>query len=124
MWRRLTGKYEFDLREEAVLEAACAQVDNIVELDKALVKAGVVVLGSQGQPRLNPVVTELRQARIALTRLLGDLQLPSDDELRAKTWRQLQAKRAADSRWTEKRRLDERRARIMAKELDGEATGA
>jgi hypothetical protein len=43
-------------------------------------RSGVVASGSRGQPRLAQTVVELRQARLALSRLLGELSLPSSAE--------------------------------------------
>ena len=45
-----------------------------------MARSGVVASGSRGQPRLAQTVVELRQARLALSRLLGELSLPSSAE--------------------------------------------
>lgn len=125
LWGRLNERYSFDPREQAILDAACRQVDLVVELERVLTDDGVIVVGSKGQQRVSGLVAEVRQGRLCLAKLLGDLQLPSEEQQRAATWRSAQAKKAADSRWTRKRELDARRARIMAQELgDGAATGA
>jgi hypothetical protein len=71
----------------------------------------VRVAGSQGQPRLNAMVTELRQGRIAFERLLGSLALPGDEEERTMTAAQKRAQAAADSRWA---RAGKRRRRGAA----------
>jgi hypothetical protein len=57
-----------------------------------------MVLGSAGQPVLHPAVVEARQARLAISRLLGTLSLP-DEEAEPRTVAGLRAQRAARSRW-------------------------
>lgn len=80
LWRRITGDYELDARELVVLEAACRQADDIFRLEKLLDDQGMTVIGSQGQARLNPAFTELRQGRLALSKLLDALALPTEDD--------------------------------------------
>src|SRR4051794_5396169 len=87
LWRAmhaaLPQDVEYDERELAILAQACRQADAVASLDAVLKRDGLTVVGSQGQPRLHPAVTELRQGRIALARLLGDVELPDGkDELR------------------------------------------
>lgn len=38
----------------------------------------LLVAGSTGQPRVNPAVAELRSHRLALSRLLRELDLPAE----------------------------------------------
>jgi hypothetical protein len=70
---------------------------------------GFVVKGSQGQPRLSAAVTEVRQGRLALARLLAELRLPDVDEVvGVNPVRQ----RAARARWNARR--DRRLAAVAA----------
>lgn len=89
---------EFDARELAILHTACRQADMVAQLETALKKDGVVVAGASGQRRLNGTVTELRQSRLALARLLGELGLP-DEIAQPETAATRRARRAAESRW-------------------------
>lgn len=66
---------EFDQRELAVLATAARQADTIASLERAIKRDGVMIVGAAGQRRLNAAVTELRQGRVALARLLGELKV-------------------------------------------------
>lgn len=66
LWRRLMKCFEFDEWEVPLVETACRQADTVAELEAVLLEGGMVVTGSTGQQRLNPAVSELRQARLAL----------------------------------------------------------
>lgn len=59
--------------ELAALVQACALVTTADLLDVAAREAGLMVAGSQGQPVLNPAVTEARQARSAAAGIFGRL---------------------------------------------------
>ena len=55
--------------------------------------------GSQGQMVISPMLSEARQARMGISRLLNMLALPdAEDEPRSQA--SLRAERAARSRWT------------------------
>lgn len=108
LWRRLTGRYEFTVGELLIVEQAARQADLVADLEAALERDGLVVLGSQGQPRLNAVATELRQSRLALGRLLGDLRLPTEDD-RPMSAASLRARHAALARWAPTAQLREAR---------------
>jgi phage terminase small subunit len=114
LWREIQRAVpedaELDEREVAVLREACQQADVNAALAVAVELDGVVVEGSAGQPRLNAAVTELRQGRLALVRLLGELKLPDMDE-RPRSMRSERARRAANSRWEYRDRLAEQRRR-------------
>ena len=84
---------ELDARELALLAHASRQADDIAALERALKRDGVTISGSAGQPRLNAALTELRQGRIALARLLGGLDIPEEEKThtaasqRARRWK-------------------------------------
>jgi P27 family predicted phage terminase small subunit len=79
LWRRMHKSYEVTARWELdLLELACRQADDVAALEAAITETGYMVKGSQGQPRLNPAVTEARLSRAALARMLGQIQLPSE----------------------------------------------
>jgi hypothetical protein len=95
---------DFDLRpdEVVILSEACRVMDIVEQLDKALRGQPLTVPGSAGNIREHPLLSEARQQRLALSRLLRQLDLPEaedvaaiKDELRSKRNRQ-----AAIARWS------------------------
>ena len=80
LWRTIKGDFELDSRQLLVLEQAARQADALAELEDEVARSGVVASGSRGQLRLSQAVVELRQGRIALSRLLGELSLPEKTE--------------------------------------------
>ena len=113
VWRRVLADlgdgWELDARELLILESACRQADGNAQLEAAIDADGVTVRGSMGQPRLNAMVTELRQGRLALERLLASLALPGDEGAGAQTAAQKRASAAASSRWIRSGRRGGRR---------------
>ena len=98
LWSSVTEKYDLRADELRVLEDACREVDLVERLEKALADGDLIVRGSQGQPVANPLVTEIRQHRGQLQRLLGSLKLPDEDG-RAAESRSSSARAAANARW-------------------------
>lgn len=108
LWDSLTVEYEFGPHELAVLAVACRQADDVAGLEALLARDGLVVPGSNGQPRLNAAVTEVRQGRLALSKLLDQLALPADDAPVGLTPASRKAQHAARTRWDRERRRQER----------------
>ena len=102
-------RWRFDERELAVLAMACAQRDEIAQLERVLAKHGPLGVGSKGQPRLSSVLAELRQARLACARLLGDLGLPPAEGDAKVTAASARGRKAAAARWSRVASLQERR---------------
>jgi hypothetical protein len=71
---------EFDEREQALLDLARRQADDIEALEAALKTQGAMVTGSMGQERLNPIFGELRQQRTALARILGAVNFRDESD--------------------------------------------
>lgn len=100
VWRTavndLPDGYEFDGRELLLLERACNQADVNAGLDTLIAKDGYLDVGSAGQTRVSTVVVEARQGRIALARLLGELQFPDENAVprTSRSRRSLEANRA------------------------------
>lgn len=109
LWDRLVGIYDFDEHELALLEVVAHQADDVGRLEALIAKQGVVVAGSNGQPRLSAAVAEVRQGRLALGKLLGLLALP-DEVDKPMTASSRAAKHAADVRWSRVRHQRERLA--------------
>ena len=99
LWRQLHTRLRFEAHELAVLHFAARQADDVRRLEDLLAEQGPVVAGSQGQPRLSPVLAELRQSRLAVGKLLGELRIPDDENSRPLTPAQRRAKKAAEARW-------------------------
>lgn len=92
---------EFDERDLAILALAARQADDVAALERSIRKVGVVVDGSKGQPRLNALVTEARQGRAAVARLLTDLDLDEQEVERPRSPRSRRAQHAAEVRWAD-----------------------
>jgi uncharacterized protein with von Willebrand factor type A (vWA) domain len=96
VWSGILAEFDLDERELLVLEQAARQADSVAALEAEIEASGLVNPGSKGQMRLSPTVTELRQARLAVSRLLSDLALPDIDEESSTTRR---GRKAAEARW-------------------------
>ena len=89
---------ELDDREEALLDLAGRQARDVVAAEADVKARGYLVEGSRGQPVVNPSIGEARQARLALAKLLAQLELPDlSGALRDGASRD--ARRAARARW-------------------------
>lgn len=100
LWSDVTGKYDLRADELRVLQDACREADLIDDLTEALVGSDRIVRGSQGQPVINPLISEVRQHRTALAGLLRQLKLP--DESDTQEARSAQAREAANARWSKR----------------------
>lgn len=100
LWRAITAKYELRADELRVLEDACRESDLIDALAEEAAGAATVVKGSQGQPVINPLISEVRQHRSTLAALLRQLKLP--DEADTSEARSTAARSAANARWSKR----------------------
>jgi hypothetical protein len=85
---------ELDEREEAILDLAARQAKDVAAAEADIADRGYLVAGSRGQKVVNPSVAEVRQSRLALGKLLGQLDLPESTRDAVS-----RARRAADARW-------------------------
>lgn len=101
-WRQVAGAYELRPDEGVLLETACRTLDTIAALDAALVGEPLTVRGSAGQLREHPLLSEARQQRLALSRLLRQLALPDPEEVAElrEAARSRKARAAARERWS------------------------
>jgi len=100
-WRAIQTDYVLDRAEVELLREACRTIDAIDRLDAQVAADGEMVEGSTGQRRLHPAITEARGQRLALARLVKQLDLPGDEEeiaARAEATSS-KARRAARERW-------------------------
>ncbi|WP_430332720.1 hypothetical protein [Rhodococcus sp. ACT016] len=64
--------FEFDEDDLIVLALAAQTAEDIGALDRSIATKGAVI-GSEANPKPNPALTEVRQQRLALGRLMADL---------------------------------------------------
>jgi hypothetical protein len=85
---------ELDEREDAILDLAARQARDVAAAEADIADRGYLVPGSRDQQVLNPSIAEVRQSRLALGKLLGQLDLPEStrDAVRS-------ARHAAQTRW-------------------------
>lgn len=114
LWKSVIDEFDFGATELAVLTAACRQADDIVLLEAAIAADGVTVIGSQGQGRLNAAFTEVRQSRLALTKMLGALALPDLDDDRPMTANQRRSQKGGRSAARRRNQQRERRETLAA----------
>ena len=98
-WRSSVADYEFSSAEEALLLEACRCLDRLDLLNTTISDLGAMVDGSQGQPVVNPALTEARGQQAILHRLIAALQLPDASGASIPTGRRLGASAAAEVRW-------------------------
>lgn len=79
LWRDILGKYELEQHELALLREAVRTVDQLDELHAITERDGLIVDGPHGS-KPHPALTEARQLRIALARVLAALRLPAGEE--------------------------------------------
>ena len=111
LWARILAVYDLAEQETPILVAACTTQDVIARLETLVAVEGDTVAGSTGQTRIHPALTEARAQRLVLAKLLGSLSLPVDEVGPPRTARQVQASRAAQSKWDRVPSTTERRAR-------------
>lgn len=92
----LPDEYEWDEREATLLAIAERQSARIEQLEALLDEQGLTVEGSKGQPRLNPLVAELRLQYAALARTVEGIRLPEES---ADAQKSVRHQRAAARRW-------------------------
>lgn len=79
LWRSVSDSYELREDERQALEAACRTLDELRRLEEALADAPVVVKGSKGQTRTNPLFAEVRAHRLTLRQLLRSIGLVDEE---------------------------------------------
>jgi hypothetical protein len=81
LWTDVTSVYGLRVDGLILLESASKTLDTIAILDAAMVGQPLIVKGSMGQEREHPLLSEARQQRAALARLLRQIDLPELDSL-------------------------------------------
>ena len=72
-WSATLDRYELTDAEMSLLFEACRTLDDLDRLADSIAERGAMTDGSQGQPVVNPALTEARGQRLALHRLLAAL---------------------------------------------------
>ncbi|MDT0353734.1 hypothetical protein [Pseudonocardia charpentierae] len=78
-WDKITGEYAPSPDEAEILTEVCRLLDQCDHLAAVVHRDGLMVEGSVGQQRLHPALPELRGCRIALGRLMAQLQLDGSE---------------------------------------------
>lgn len=99
-FRSVSEQYDLSDSELELLEACKRILDEIDELQKSVDLHGVTIQGSTGQTRVHPALSELRQHRLALGRLLAQLQLPNEDGEKLASPAQAKSRQANQVRWS------------------------
>jgi hypothetical protein len=101
LWKKLTDLVDFEPHELSLLEDVCRQEDLIERLDKELRSSDLMIVGSQGQAVINPIVQEIRQHRTVKAGLMAKIAIPDSDEAAAvkSSDRSSKARAAAEARW-------------------------
>lgn len=98
-WRHTMKIYELSEVEMELLRECCRLLDECESLRNSVDQEGTTVKGSTGQIRVHPALGELRAHRLALGKLLAQLDLPDVDESALKSPTQARASKAAQTRW-------------------------
>src|SRR4051812_48638056 len=99
-WSTVVDAYELDPSEAELLVEVVRLIGTLEDLQDALQEQGLVVHGSTGQLRPNPLLAELRTGRTVLSRLLAQLQLEDLDGEHLSSSTTARARKAARARWT------------------------
>jgi hypothetical protein len=97
-WRSVAADFDLTDSDLELLAEAVWFMSEIDALREALAHDGVTVTGSRGQRRVHPAVGEVRQHRLALARILKQLDLPAEDE-ESDSQTTKDARAAANVRW-------------------------
>ena len=98
-WRETLSEFELSDAEREILAECCRTLDDLDRLAAAIAEAGVMTVGSQGQPVVNPALTEARGQRAVLHRLVAALQLPDLEDRPMPSARSTRGRTAAQARW-------------------------
>jgi hypothetical protein len=98
-WKRTVAVYTLTDGEQVLLHEVCRSLDELELLEAVVSADGPMTEGSTGQRRVHPAVGELRGHRLAVARMLAQLDLPDGDTQTIPSPATLRGRRAAESRW-------------------------
>jgi hypothetical protein len=110
LWRAVTAEFGLNPAELGVLHELCRTTDELDFMSSVLAEESPVVVGSKGQPRAHPLLSEIRQHRRLVDQLVVALGLPLPTEAVGRR-RSAAAKQAADARW---RKSEPRKGRLAS----------
>jgi hypothetical protein len=100
LWAEVVGPYILTPAELGVLTEACRTSDELDRLERELrALPTLTTTGSTGQLRGHPLLSEIRNHRALLERLMTGLNLPDDDQQVGTRATSRHARRAAQARW-------------------------
>ena len=80
LWREITSIFDLDAAEVRLLVELCRVHDELDDMNAALAGADLLVEGSRGQQRPNPLLHEIREHRRTAERLTNALAIPLPGE--------------------------------------------
>lgn len=101
-WIATMKLFELTGPELEILSEAARTLDELDALRDSVTATSITTTGSRGQIVVNPALSEMRQARAELRRLLEMLSLPDPDQDSGKAVtgaRSARAAKAAHTRW-------------------------
>jgi hypothetical protein len=100
LWTAVTTPYVLAPSELSILTEACRTSDELDRLETAVRELPeLVVPGSTGQPKVHPLLEEVRRHRLLLERLVAALNLPDNTQLVGLRAGARHAAKAAQARW-------------------------
>ena len=106
-WRKVSLEVEFTDPEGELLLEVCRCLDTLDSLNASVSDLGPMVQGSAGQMVVNPAVSEARQQRLVLHRLLSALNIPEDEVMfsvpMVQSAKTDAARKAANVKWNRRR---------------------
>ena len=97
LWREVHRSYELDPIEVELLRQMCAVVDRCDAIEAELKDAPLMMSGSVGQPRVNPLLGALREEEKMADRLASSLGVSTPGHSGRGAGHQ---KKAAQTRWS------------------------
>ncbi|MEU4718389.1 hypothetical protein AB0G06_02055 [Nonomuraea dietziae] len=80
LWDEVTAEYELNAADFLLLKQAAETADLVSRISRAVVSEDLTVSRGTGGVAVNPLISELRQQRLVLARLVAALNLPDDDD--------------------------------------------
>jgi hypothetical protein len=80
LWRNVVRENELSAIEFPLLHQTCRVVDILDDLYREKAQMTAIVSGSNGQPRVNPILAEIREQTAILDRLIVGLAIPLPGE--------------------------------------------
>jgi hypothetical protein len=98
LWREVNAEFGLAPHESAILVQVCRVIDRLDAIEAELADGPLLVAGSTGQPRANPLLAEWRHQARVLESLSRALSIPLEGEDVGRR-RSPSAREAAVQRW-------------------------